>query len=430
MKLRLNISKEYQMMKTVCAGIIITFFGMCSLRKVGSMGVFNDVALLIFLFGILIYGDVHSVNKPACYLGVLGIIGGICGNIYAYLYWGNFELSDLYRSIMISIRFIIFFGIKWNTIISYKEHKAILKLIVFEGVLAMGYALLEQHDLIRECISGNAKGWFYRSFFSTRNQFASLCMLSIFAAAVLYKMTKKITWILLIFLFISQIFLTNSRNALLSVIIFGMGIIWFKLPNKDKIMAFIFAVFLIALIPIIVNVDAFGGIRSYFYHENSTYAGGGDSTRIRFDMWKEVIRNIAQSNSWIMGCGINRETKYLFQKFGLGSAHNAYVDMIYGGGIIWLLMYVYMILASIKNTCINMNKYRNIYFAIWAAISFHGLFDTFCCPLMSSYYSYLVIILVVFIPKSFAEEEVYDKERVGREKIEGNLIGVFRKEGV
>ena len=287
---------------------------------------------------------------------------------------------------------------------SQKDIIFIYKTIVGCGCVVCAYAILDNFSLFLSMVKGEGDTGEYVSFLRQRNIFAAYCYLSSIPALYQKKKKKEKLFLLLFLFFGIQIFLTTSRNALLC---YGLlAVISFYMKTKNKLLIY----FCLILLPIVIY-SIFGGFDSFYDRFRHETSDGTDSSMIRFVMWLSCFDFISNNNAWIWGLGIGSAYQYLTPLFNLGSSHNMYIDVIFGGGIIFLLVLVIPLIYSCK--CILKNEdeaYKITMVGGIVSYILYGFFEAGMTLFVATFFSVTSTLLFVMIPLNYTGCLPYNKE--------------------
>lgn len=399
--IKIYIANEDRIIKYLAFGIFVSAL---SLSLIGLLG-FNHVTLLniaawgIISLRLLLVQGTLQINKLRSKVPVLWLTGGMIGQIHCEIQEHFFDLASAARLFIISIIIMFFYCFEWKFNFDRTSLNRLYRTLFFIGFVSAIYASIKQRNIIKSAFNGDFMStWLYRAFYSTRNVYAVICVFSFFAAFYFLINKMNVLWlIILVFLFLN-VFLTNSRNALLMIFSFlGIYLIMsFSPQNRVFICLFLFIV-AILMASIILNSDFltkfFGGRFVHIYN-------GEDSTHTRFAWWKHVIEKMINDHAIIFGLGDGYVEDYMWHTFGVGSTHNVYLDVLFKGGILRIGLYISIMIRSFKNILwIGDRKLKNFWISMFVSIICHSIFDSFGTIFSTSYFSFFTTILIVFIPQ-------------------------------
>lgn len=331
------------------------------------------------------------------------IIGALLGRIFL-----NLNFSNLHQGILTGLIILIVMGIDWNDYLEKKDIVLIMKVIFWIGIVASLYAMLVQNRNLIGVLKGVDKDvntWVYQSFFGQRNVFAYFCFLSSVAGKYLLNFSKQRKYIVGMGILALQIYITDSRTAILALLLFYFLCLYLKLGKKEKIIIpFIFVVIAICVIAF-MGMDALMG---RFYHDSKTMYG--DSGILRLNMWDSGIKLLISNHAILTGFGFGAHGPYLDPIFHLRSFHNAYMDIIFQGGIILFGIHVFLIICVIKKI-LNLESKENKYISLSFVGSFliGCLFDSSAMLFASNYESVLATVMVCVLSKvEIKDDSIYN----------------------
>lgn len=390
----------------------VFFSGMILISILGgiSRGVFNNAgigyyinyALWISLWLIYILKEKKFYFSKEyivvfCFIIVNTFVGALWGK-----YILNLKLDNLHQGFLIGLTILTVMGINWSDYLGRDDVLVILKVIFCVGIVASIYALTIQNEsligfVMRQDSAVNA--WTYRAFFDSRNVFAYFCFLSSVAGMYLLYLTKQKKYLFGIALLALQIYITDSRTALLILILFYALCLYFNMGKFGKI--FFPFMCLILFVGIVMFMDT-SVLIGRFYHESNT--SFGDSGFLRLNMWRLGMGFLLSNKAILFGLGFGSQVPYLVPKFNLGSFHNVYMDILFQGGFVLLGIYLYMIVKVIRKVLKGENKgYKYISISFLVAFLFGSLFDSSAMLFSSNYEAVLSTLMVCVLTKAKIE---------------------------
>ena len=267
-----------------------------------------------------------------------------CGFAITYtgLKFGNID----YNEIIFSFSFIL--NILIMIIGVYKEEIKKVELIRFLenmsklGIIASLINILLNYKIIMKLStltnSYNAK---LSSFFPNRNQFGTFMLMMIISISLLLYFKRERKYYIYCIIFIINLVLSMSRNAILSLVIYGIILIYLKYIkgnikfSKSKIVVFYAILIVLILLSILIlkNQQFMKIIETLFIRADSLESGSG-----RFDLWKNGLFIFTQFNPFF---GVGRFKAIQINKELLGSDldyfHSIYVEKLACHGIIGIL---------------------------------------------------------------------------------------------
>lgn len=308
--------------------------------------------------------------------------------------------SNYFPGVTEDIHMLVFFcafaflglSCRWTKLLSYNFVSAVMKTLVIIGIAASLYALIFQGRFIPAIITSNDYYAYesFKSFFSQRNVFASFMFYSSLGALYFSRENKKYYFLIVIFAF--DIFLANSRAALL-----GLGImicLHFYLITKNK--AFTALAGIIILIPIVYYI-VLPLLSSRFVHVTSL---GVSSTEIRTSQWLLGLQKLADNNNYLFGFGFGSCELFLRKFYSYGSFHNEYLDILFQGGIVLLVFYISAIWDCFKRSIHIKDRYlKDILLAALITHLAYGFFESSSMLFGNTYFSFLSTLVFCILPQ-------------------------------
>jgi len=307
--------------------------------------------------------------------------------------------------------------------------------IIIFGLSAVIYSLVAEFESYKAIFEGTAKEFnvSIKSFFNNENVYGFMCMVSIFACAVLSFYKGRIYhFILMAIFFIAMFFSTCFTSLLVSgffILCYFIFRIIISFKNHAKRNSIILSIlFLLAFlgsivfkvlyksgIPFAVNIVKF--IREFITNKDtSTFTG-------RVEIWKDLL-SLLNPKEWVIGCGYKNfndlfdTLSVLKHRPAMHSAESAYVQIIGSYGILGLTFYAaYM--GFIIYICIylltkkKVEKTLPILFAMISVLIYSYVEN---CTLIECNMKSMAIV-ALFLPTLFSEYNLYG-EKIKIEKSE------------
>lgn len=313
-------------------------------------------------------------------------------------------LDNLHQAFLTGMIILIVMGIDWNDHLKKEDVLIIMKVIFLIGITAAVYAMIVQNKSWTGVLLGRERSvnaWIYKSFFGQRNVFAYFCFLSSVAGMYLLMMTQKKKYLYGIILLALQIYITDSRTAMLALFLFYVLYIYLNLGRTGKFVLPLLGI--CVLIGILFAVDL-SELTGRFYHESHT--GLGDSGSLRLYIWASGIRYLISNHAILTGLGFGAQGPYLAPEFKFSSFHNAYMDILFQGGSILLGIHLYLIVKILKSVLRMENRqYSIISLAFTAAFLFGCLFDSSAMLFSSNYEAVLATVMIGVLTRIEIKEQ-------------------------
>lgn len=288
---------------------------------------------------------------------------------------GMSTLFDFHQWLFFTMCLTLTLGICNKIKIEERQIDCVMKSIVLLGLAASFYAISAQSSHMVAVLSNSSvsiNAWQYISFFSQRNIFAAFCFLCSIPTLYLFLRTRQIRYLLAIGVLILQIYITNSRNSLVAILLFIALVVYLKTKRKTALVfcGVLLLVFGVSLFPsqILSVVD------KYIHIDSLT---GEDSFFTRLKMWGQGVEYLFQHGALITGLGFGASNRFLARQYAFGSFHNAFMELLFDGGVITLSAYLYAIKKLFqKFHYISNNNLRIVLTAGLIAHCVYSLFES------------------------------------------------------
>lgn len=182
----------------------------------------------------------------------------------------------------------------------------------------------------------------FASIFSNRNSFGFYLYFAFAQALHLYRSSKRKKYLAALFLISTNLAFTLSRASILSTLAFSV-IFNFIRSKRNRFLHLFIGLFGFGVAVLIMNTIPI------FENLWNSIVRGGSSGRI--DLW--IYGTNLISKRPLLGYGYGSSSGLLeIGEFSLKSFHNAYINILVDGGIVFLMMYigiiVYLILIGLK----------------------------------------------------------------------------------
>ncbi len=365
------------------------------------IGLGNTYWLSYFIWLILFLGSLllkNKLDKTGVFLLYLLVI-----NSFLPIFSGdpfNAISSEIHKAILVWVAFCFAMCMRFSPL-SQSNIILIYRVIAGIGALSCIYAMIFQSTAFLSVLRGfdtNVNSWSYFSFYRQRNIFGEYCFLSTIASLYLYLEKKSKIFLVLISLNLLQIFITDSRAALLASLL--LIIITFYIPSKNKPRFLIFA--FSTLIGVILLMGGIEGIIERFSHETHQIGEEMDSGRIRMIMWNACINYLIENDGWIWGFGIGSVPNFLEPLFDLGSTHSGYFDSLFDGGILLLIITSVPLIYSFKALKHNVDViYKNVHIGALISFFLYNFMEAGMALFSSNFFSVTSTLLLIMIPLNY-----------------------------
>ncbi|HAT4221783.1 O-antigen ligase family protein [Clostridium perfringens] len=196
----------------------------------------------------------------------------------------------------------------------------------------------------------------------------------------LYK-KRNIYYLYFIFLFLMSSF-TESRKALLSVLIGIIILVFLRNRMKSLLKTFLLVVLAITVLYILLKLPIFEGVLSRFNGLFDSSKPMEASALIRENMIRDGINYFTKKP--MIGYGYD-----CFRELGYGTySHNNYIEMLINGGIISFIIYYSLYLYIIIKLIPNIYKFDSISIIFFTMIVIQLIMDF----AQVSYYSKIIYV--------------------------------------
>lgn len=361
---------------------------------------FSYICWLMLLAGEIAFLRPKLLKRQIIFLWVLGTsfcVGAFVGEQY----FGT-GLSELHRAAFVCIQFFLLFCLRSHVTLKKEDIWMLCRLLFVLGLISSFYAMIMQREYVLGALNGDSgSAWRYMSFFGQRNKYAVFCFIASIAGCYLFFSKKNVIYAIGVAFLGVQILITTSRAALLGYVVLVAFSVYFSSKNKK---ALIIIAMVGAVIAVIIGFE-FGLIEWLLEKMRHTTASGHDSGFDRLAMWKLCIDFILQKSSLISGFGMG-STVFLIPIYGLESYHNAYVDALFCGGIIYLTAMIYAMYCGYKWTLKNGDSaFKNVFLAAWVAFPIYCLFESGASILASNFFTVSVTVLLLIVPRYYTGKD-------------------------
>lgn len=321
----------------------------------------------------------------------MGYVNGILeGYLYAY---------DILNTGVFLLTFFSCIVVEPRRVLKEREVNLIFYSIWLSSIAASVYMFVKQGSLISGALNGSEyASWRIYSFFRQRNVYAGFCFISIVASLYLYVKKRQFIYIISILVMFFIVFVTGSRTALISSLIF-LSLYIFK-RTKNKYLLFLGACLVIIYMSLQSDIMSF--VQEKFSHNTSS---GMDSGFARIMMWSSGIKHLADGPGFIFGYGISSTASFLKMcGYTVESFHNVYIEYFFEGGLMLLLLIFTSVKKAIKRIrYIDNSDFRDIWFSAFIAYLFYCMLEAGQALFMSNFFSVTTTVLFILMPQSLCK---------------------------
>lgn len=330
--------------------------------------------------------------------------------LLAYLMTGLYEeydCFDVHRLLVFLLMYFVFFEYAKQKRISFKFNYLALKSIIYIGIGACLYNLLMHGNTI---LSFNLETIMmytstYSSFFLTRSNYCLLLTVGYVIALYFHEIEKKKKWLLISIFFAVNVFLTNARTSIITIIIVSCV---FLLLQKNKAIRNLYFVLFCMIIIVFIPWDILLGDLSEFIEKYYLlfFRNTEDFSSGRFGLWTSLFQDLNPINIFI-GHGIGSKDAYLTSIAAIAlSFHNLWLDLFYEGGLFLLAIYIYtmyFVLKKVNNSYLS-NAAKQLFYCYMVILIVSGMGDAIASPFLLDTSSIFSTIIFITIPICVSNE--------------------------
>lgn len=322
-------------------------FALISFPKMSIKAIWLSLSVFFLMYLGILFSAVHRIGNDNIFLAAAFALNCIIYGNFAYTRAGFLRKEGLFFLFDAALVFII---------------------------VACVYNLaVNTQNILTLNLKQDSYGVSFSSFYTNRNTFAALLLLSLGISLYMFLSKRKKRYFLG-FLFIGlNLLFTFSRSSVLSAGIFLFVFLALQTSGnaKKKLIFFVFILFSALLVYILLN-----RYQDYITHYlvRKDY---GDT--YRFQYWKLALQYFPKSPLFGFGPGVAEQMLEKLGKVASTSFHNTYIEIAMWGGSLLLLFYLLIcrdiVRAIVKIKAGDILFYR-IYTALLLAFAVRGLFET------------------------------------------------------
>lgn len=360
------------------------------MQAITSYGIYASI--FIWAVAVFMRGKIY-IRRKCLYLSIVLLISGLIASVWGNAVLGN-VLEEFPRHLSFTVCFFLAVCVRWDQLLSPKMITSFLKALLIVGIIATIYALIFQGKYIPTIMfnSGGERYYdFYKSFFSQRNVYAAFLLLSSFSCIYFYSENKRKVLLLVYAIFVIQMYLASSKASLVSALVFL--VLYFFMETRNKFLFILLGA--IILIPLVLEV-----VYPLVFGLSHTTLEGVTSTEIRFSDWESGLETLIRGKAIVFGYGMGSEAIYLYTFRRYGSFHNVYLDLLFQGGLIKLIIYIYSLVIIFKWISMAKDKnFKNVFYAALVTLIIYSTVDSGCMLYSINYHSLLVTVLFSVLPQ-------------------------------
>lgn len=383
-----------------------------NIKYISLMNAYSWIILFVlFIYKFIVKKVVISLKKLFLFC-MLIITTFLSWNLGQKYFENIFNYKSKLLIFLISILICYIGG--WKEKLCLNDVIFIFKTIIFIGLVAVIFAFATQGQLVLNVLTGMNKensSWRFFSFFSQRNIYAQYCFISCSACLILHEITSKKIYIIFGVLFEFNILITDSQTSVYASAF--LLLLYFYLKSKHKIFLFVISI----LIFVMIYINYLNGFDLSIISKHIDSKSGMDSGAMRLSMWSRGVGMLSSHNAWLQGFGDGSASEFLLRYYEYGSFHNAYMDVLFEGGLIRLVI----LLGTLVNTIVMMLKsnlvFKNSYITFILSVCLIYFFESGSAIFMDNYFAITTSLLVILLPRTL----VFDVRHFGGDL--GETIG-------
>ncbi|MGV3055332.1 O-antigen ligase family protein [Streptococcus hyovaginalis] len=328
-----------------------------------SSSLYTLLFALVFLLQIIMIYNVLGrkslkITRNQFLIFILFLIVEVISNLYSAIFFEKFDSNEFL--VVFSVTLNIFFFI--ISISNYRVQYSDLYRFFFKIVQAGSFAcfinlLLNYKEILSISSLTNSYVAEFSSFFSNRNTFGVLMLITIISNKYLIESSYyKFANLFQIFFFVNLL-LTFSRTSIAGALLFYLLFYYFNYVRYNykiglsKALSIILLIFIVALAILFMLTNDFiiNRLNILLFRIDNLESGSG-----RFDVWRSGFE-IGTSNNFVFGLGRYKalELKEKFYHNSLNYFHSIYIEVFVTYGLIgftMLIMYFRHIIKKISHS--------------------------------------------------------------------------------
>lgn len=295
---------------------------------------------------------------------------------------------------------LLSFGIGNDFQINQKEFFFFLNGVILVTLYAALYAIFFQTEYFRMALSRNvAYGYELTSFFISNHEYGMYLVYSIIACLICMETDRqasakrKLFYTVAIVVFLPNLILTFSRTSLLAMVVFVAA--YFFVGKWSHLRKWAVAAISCAVVAVIVSVKLQNFLQLLLFKKQDGLGARGELYRFAKALFWD-----GTPIQKLFGRGI--EVRTIFEDaLGLGSVHNAYLQVLLYFGLIGLLFLLGLFLSQLRAN-IRLYRYSRFYSVMFSAFLFSALammLTNTAIIFTSPIDSFFLTVLVILVPK-------------------------------
>lgn len=331
----------------------------------------------LLLFTLFFFYMIFLLLTKESVLSIVNIVSYCFPALFAYLFFVHIYYYELSKEMYIKI----------------------LNLIIVTVAVMAGYSLIFHFDKFANAISiTSAYGNELSSFLLSNHEYALYLLLGSQACIFCYQFSaekkdnKRFFYLMALAVFIVNIILTYSRTALLGLM--AMLLIYIFISYNNRVKKHLVFSLIIAVIAFFFSPNLQRFVTQTVLKDNND-AG-------RLVMWEYGINLFKDSTLFekLTGYGYTIITNYLNNFSNHKSFHNAYIQVLLQYGLIGLLFFIGVIVASIVNSVkvLHHNRFIGAMFLSMSLSATAYMFTNTTLIMQSYIDSFMLTIFIIILP--------------------------------
>ena len=339
-------------------------YSLSIIQEVGKYGKIAILLVTIYFFSIIVINKglkiLSFLTKETLIIYLFGSF--VLGSIYGYIVSSNFIYSFYTFYIVLSLLFVIIISINNNYNINiFHFFKIVESILIFQFIIGLLLIIVLNINLYDVSAGGlsNTQGGL-SGFLEKRNTFGLMCAVGFFSSLYVYKISKSKKSLFLLVTYLILIYLTKTRFVYIIILSFVSFSIYFLILEKIKNGYIKIVIYIIK-----VAVTSFLLFSIYFFIINNQEIVY-EFTTGRVLVWGLFIEEIqsdllgltiGHGSTYFSDLIIDKHGKYNYYISILDSLslHSSYLKLLETGGIISLILFIYINLKALQKS----NTYSN-----------------------------------------------------------------------
>lgn len=334
---------------------------------------------MVIMCGFLIL-KMNLGNMTISRSSIIFIMLYFFNNVITMMLNPNKSISSIFNVILFGLLFLMFYEMpRKDKIIHNGRILNFYKIFAYFIFISCVYNMIKNANTLAHITSNTVYGsQIVCSFFDNKNTFGVFLIFGCLAAMFMYYFSKQKRWLLFIIIFMINELMAMCRTAIiLSIIILVVSIL--VVDNKSKLSRKIISISIIICLLFLIRSNI--GIKNYIL--NNIF---GSTTSIEArNTYVDNMIGLLQGVHLIFGYGLSNSSVLAATYTGNQYFHNTYLKVAISGGIFYEILFLGMIMFSLKKSIAVYKCNRAvgglcvlslIVYLIYASVESVILFDT------------------------------------------------------